>query len=158
MKRSLILRLGTMLGVMLCAIHAYAALPSGAIASVACAGEYAFNGQTGLTTDIVLRNLGGTIKVLDVRMYNESGALLKSYTLSNPPPGFAMNLSGLKMTVLAGQTIFGNATIGRLTTVIRYQNVTSPAASISEALVTATAIEFAQGSIVSRSALVCQGA
>jgi hypothetical protein len=157
MKRSRILRLGILLGGMLFALHAYAALPSGAIASVACAGEYTFNGQTGLTTDIVIRNLGGTIKVLDVRMYNESGALLKSYTPSNPPPGVSMTLSGLKMTAFSGQAIFGNATIGRLTTVIRYQNVTSPAASISEALVIATEIGFAQGSIVSRSSLVCQG-
>jgi hypothetical protein len=154
MKRFLIL----MLSVMLFASQAHAALPPGTIVSVVCPGGYALNGQTGLTTNIVIRNLGGTIKVLDVRIYNESGALLKSYTPSNPPPGFSMNLSGLKMTALSGQAIFGNATIGHLTIVIRYQNVTSPAASISEALVTATEIDFDQGSVVSRSSLVCQGA
>jgi len=158
MKRFLILTLGVMLSVILSAIHAYAALPSGAIAFVACSGGYAFNGQTGLTTNIVIRNLGGTIKVLDVRIYNESGTLLKSYSASNPPPGFSMDLSGLKMTALSGQAVFGTATIGRVTTVIRYQNVTSPPASISEALITATEIDMNQGSVVSRSSVVCRGA
>jgi hypothetical protein len=146
-----------MLGsLMLSASHASALVQPGAIVPVVCPGGYAYNGQTGLLTNVVLRNTGGTIKIIDVRIYNEGGTLLKSYSASNPPPGFSMNVPELKMTALSGQAVFGPATIGRLTILIRYQNVTSPSAAITEALVTATEFDFDQGRLASRSTVVCR--
>ena len=50
--------LASMLGWMLFASHAHAlpALPPGAIVSVVCPGGYGYNGQTGLITNVVIRN------------------------------------------------------------------------------------------------------
>ena len=144
-------------GLMLAAPHAHAVLPSDAIATVVCPGGHAYNGQTGLATNIVMRNTGGTIKILEVKIYDENGTTLKAYSSESPPPGFLMHLSGMKMAALSSQAIFGNATVGRLTTVIRYQNVTPSMISISEALVTATDIDTDRGSTVSRTTVICRG-